>query len=62
MKLRQIPLFMLAMLTIVLPLTSITAETPYLTYVPLIFYSEQAGIKPQNRTENLTFYQSDYLI
>jgi hypothetical protein len=62
MKLRRIPFLMIAVLAILLPVTTAIAESTYLTYIPLVYHQEQYGINPQNRAESLTFYQTDYLI
>ena len=62
MKLRRIQFLLIALLAILLPSTNLEAQSTYLTYFPLVYYQEQHGINPQNRTESLTFYQTDYLI
>jgi hypothetical protein len=62
MKLRRILFLMIGVLTIFLPLTNTKAQSTYLTYFPLVYHQEQHGTNPQNRSDSLNFYLTDYLI
>ncbi|MBW6467052.1 MAG: CAP domain-containing protein [Brevefilum sp.] len=62
MKLRRILLLMIGVLTILLPLTNTKAQSTYLNYFPLVYLQEQPETNPQNRSDSLNWYQTDYLI
>jgi uncharacterized protein YkwD len=58
----QIPLLLIVLLTVLLPGSSATAETTYVTYLPLVYSQGTHWVNPQNRSESLAFYKTNYLI